>query len=355
MPFVYAVRSSLRDRAQGPQGPARRQGGEPGRDDLGAQVAGAAWLHHHDRRLPDPPRDRRVARRARRRDRRPGRAGREGDGPSRRRRRQPVAPERAVRGQVLDARDDGHGPEPGPQRRVGAGPGPADRQRAVRPRLVPALHIDVRADRPGHRGRPVRQPLRRREAPGRGDQRRRGADRAPRLPGAALPAGRAIRVGGAVPPGPEPSAAHGGRGRVRFLEGRPRRRLPNPRAHPPRPGHGGERASDGVRQSGRHLGHRGRLHAQPHHRRADALRRLPGQRPGRGRGGRHPPHRTAGRAGRPVPCHPPTSWSTSSGGSSGTSATCSTPSSPSSRASSGCCRRAWASGPDAPHCASRSR
>ena len=43
---------------------------------------------------------------------------------------------------------------------------------------------------------------------------------------------------------------------------------------------------DGVRQHGRRLGHRGRLHARPEYRRAGALRRVPDQRAGRGRGGR---------------------------------------------------------------------
>ena len=41
------------------------------------------------------------------------------------------------------------------------------------------------------------------------------------------------------------------------------------------------------------LRHRRRVHPRPGHRRDRRLRRLPGQRPGRGRGGRHPQHRAA--------------------------------------------------------------
>ena len=49
-----------------------------------------------------------------------------------------------------------------------------------------------------------------------------------------------------------------------------------------------QRPGDGVRQHGRHVGHRRRLHARSRHRREGVLRRVPGQRAGRGRGGRHP-------------------------------------------------------------------
>ena len=52
MPFVYAFDHKHRKAAHGAEGPARGQGRQPGRDDLGAGPAGAARLHHHDRRLP---------------------------------------------------------------------------------------------------------------------------------------------------------------------------------------------------------------------------------------------------------------------------------------------------------------
>ena len=55
-----------------------------------------------------------------------------------------------------------------------------------------------------------------------------------------------------------------------------------------RPRHGRQRRDDGLRQHGRRLGHRRRVHARPEHRREGALRRVPDQRPGRGRRRRHP-------------------------------------------------------------------
>ena len=60
------------------------------------------------------------------------RSPREGHGPHARRRRRPAAGQRALRGEVLDARDDGDGPQHRPQRRVRRGPGAAERGRAVR-------------------------------------------------------------------------------------------------------------------------------------------------------------------------------------------------------------------------------
>src|SRR4051794_15988496 len=49
-------------------------------------------------------------------------------------------------------------------------------------------------------------------------------------------------------------------------------------------GHCRQRAGDGVRQHGRDLGHRRRLHPQSLDRREQAVRRISDQRPGRGRG-----------------------------------------------------------------------
>ena len=63
--------------------------------------------------------------------------------------------------------------------------------------------------------------------------------------------------------------------------------------HPRRVGHRGERAGHGLRQHGRRLRHRRVLHPRPVHRREHVLRRIPGERAGRGRGGRHP-HAAAG-------------------------------------------------------------
>ena len=68
-------------------------------------------------------------------------------------------------------------------------------------------------------------------------------------------------------------------------------------------GHRGQRPGHGVRQYGRDFGHRRRLHPQSLDRREAALRRISDQRPGRGRGRRHPhaagDHR-GGARGRPA-------------------------------------------------------
>ena len=62
-----------------------------------------------------------------------------------------------------------------------------------------------------------------------------------------------------------------------------------------RPRHRGQRADHGVRQQGRRLRHRRRVHPQPGHRRERAVRRLPEERAGRRRRRRHPHHRAARR------------------------------------------------------------
>ena len=101
----------------------------------------------------------------------------------------------------------------------------------------------------------------------------------------------------------------------------------------------------GLRQHGRRLRHRRRVHAQHLRRHQGALRRVPRQRPGRGRGRRHP-HPGAdqpaqGRDARGVRGVPRASATSSRR----TTATSRTSSSRSSAASSTCCRRASRSGP----------
>ena len=66
-----------------------------------------------------------------------------------------------------------------------------------------------------------------------------------------------------VPPGPARAAALRDRGCLQVVERAPRARLPPARGDPRRPRHGRERPDDGVRQQGRRLGHRRRLHARP--------------------------------------------------------------------------------------------
>ena len=105
-------------------------------------------LHHHHRGLPVLPRARQRPRRSWRDEvERAPRRAREGDGQDARRRRRPAAGLGALRRQVLHARDDGDRPQRRPQRRVGAGPGRAGRQRALRLGLLPPADPDVRQDR----------------------------------------------------------------------------------------------------------------------------------------------------------------------------------------------------------------
>ena len=84
------------------------------------------------------------------------RGARAEDGQAPRRRRRPAARVGAFRCAVLDARDDGHRPQPRAQRRLGEGPRQADEQRAVRVRLVPPVRADVRQDRARRARRRVR-------------------------------------------------------------------------------------------------------------------------------------------------------------------------------------------------------
>ena len=124
-----------------------------------------------------------------------------------------------------------------------------------------------------------------------------------------------------------------------------------PEPDPRRPRHRGQRAGDGVRQPGRDLGHRRGLHAQSGHRREPLLRRVPHQRAGRGRGGRRA-HAAADRRAGATRCPRPTaSCARSPRGSRSTTATCRTSSSRSRKARCSCCRPATASAPRRPRCA----
>ena len=75
---------------------------------------------------------------------------------------------------------------------------------------------------------------------------------------------------------------------VFILDERARGDLPAAARHSGILGHRGQRAGDGVRQHGRDLGDRRCVHAQSLDRREQAVRRIPDQRAGRGRGGGHP-------------------------------------------------------------------
>ena len=77
-------------------------------------------------------------------------------------------------------------------------------------------------------------------------------------------------------------------GRVRLVVRQAGQRLPQQPEDRARPRHGRERRDDGVRQHGRRLRHRRRVHPQHVRRHQGAVRRVPDQRPGRGRRRRHP-------------------------------------------------------------------
>ena len=203
------VRLRLLRGRQGPEGPARRQGREPGRDGE-ARPAGAARLHDLDRGVPGvpgggdgrrpgwttqvaaPPRD--AGGDPRQEAGRPGR---------------PAAGVGAVRGEVLDARDDGDRPQHRAERRLGARPGGAVGQPAVRVGLLPAADPDVRQDRAAHRRRAVRARARRAEgAQGRRRRPRSGRGR-PGGAGRGVPGDRARGDRQRLPAGP--ARAAGGR------------------------------------------------------------------------------------------------------------------------------------------------
>ena len=129
------------------EGYARRQGREPRRDDQRGP-ARASRIHHLHRRLPPLLRARpQGARQHRRRDGGERQEDREGGRRAARLGEEPAARLGPLGREVLDARHDGHDPEPRPQRRDRRGPQGAHRQRPLRLRQLPPLHPDVRQRR----------------------------------------------------------------------------------------------------------------------------------------------------------------------------------------------------------------
>ena len=294
------LRPQASARADGHEGPAGRQGGKPRRDDLGARPARAGGLHDLHRRLPRVH-ARRVAERPHRRGGEARHQAREEDGPNPRRPDRPAPRQRALRREVLDARDDGHRPQPGAVRPVGEGPREADRRRPVRARLLSTVHLDVRAHRARHPGGRVRRALR--EGKGRvgSEDRCRRARQGPRRALRRVQGHRQEGDRQAVSARPDGAAARCDRSRVPVLERRAGDLVPRARAHQPRARHGGERAGNGLRQPRRQLRHRCRVHSQRGDGREQAVRRLPGQRTGRRRRRRHPQHRGPRDARHQVP------------------------------------------------------
>ena len=250
---------------------------------------------------------------------------------------------RPIRRQVLHARHDGHDPESRTERRVRRRPQAAHVQWPVRVRQLSPVHPDVRLGGAGNPESGLRARIR-----GREDGQRREARYRPDRSG---PEGRGRTVQESRPrEEPEGLSAGSARAVARCAQ----RGVPvlaesardgvSPDLRHSRPHrHGGERAGDGVRQYGRPVGHRRRLHAESGDGREGVLRRVPDQRPGRGRGGRHP-HAEADRRARSrdaegVQAAPRASRR----GSRSTTRTSRTSSSRSRTSSSSCCRRATAS------------
>ena len=175
------------------------------------------------------------------------------------------------------------------------GPRAKTRQRALRLGHLPPLRADVRRrrarpeaaaeDRASTRSSTALDELKQKRGVARGH--RADAD-GPRGAGRATSRRRQGAHRQGLPRGPARAAVGRDRRRLRLVEQRPRHRLPRDVRHPRRLGHGGQHLLDGLRQHGRRLRHRRRLHARPGHRREALLRRVPDQRPGRGRRRRHP-------------------------------------------------------------------
>ena len=217
----------------------------------------------------------------------------------------PVGPaprERSVRRQVLHARDDGHGPQPRAQRRVGQGPGRADERRAVRLRLLPPVHLDVRPDRAGHRREPAST------SPSRQAKRAAGVESDAEIPAGALrdlcetykqvvedatghpfPQEPADQLRGAI------EAVFKSWNGARAVAYRVRERIP----HDLGTAVNVQTMVFGNRDdnSGTGVG----FTRDPASGRPGRIRRLPGQRPGRGRGRRHPQHPAPVGAAGPFP------------------------------------------------------
>ena len=189
----------------------------------------------------------------------------------------------------LNARNDGHHTQPRPQRPDSRGPREGELGRSLRVGLLPEVCPAVRQGRLWGRRREIRGRARRgKEAHRRQGRRRPGRQDAPR---------NRIQVQGhlqeahgqGVPRQPGRAAEDGRAGRVWKLDGRARRRVQGERGD--HAGHcgrdGRQRRRHGVWQHGRHERDRRRIHARPGRRRKAAVRRVPGQRAGRGCRGRH--------------------------------------------------------------------
>ena len=253
--WVYSFGAERDRRQRRDEESARRQGRQSGRDGL-ARPAGAPGLHHHHRSLhlflrqrqrPIPPSSPRRSTRRSPSVERP-------DRPRIRRRGQPAARLGALGRARLDARHDGHRPQPRPQRRIGRDAGQDLGRRALRLRQLSPLHPDVFATSCSrsthHNFEDILEAYK--DSKGYALDTDLTAD-----DWRAIIADYKAKVVEATgKPFPQKSArAAVGRDRrgVRLLDEPARDHLPPPQRHSRRLGHRGQRAGDGVRQHGRDL------------------------------------------------------------------------------------------------------
>ena len=270
------------------EGPARRQRLGPCRDDERGP-AGPARIHDLDRGLQHLlPGEGEDSRRDRSRDRRTGQEARKG-----RRRdagldREPAAGLGALGREVLDAGHDGHDPQPRLERRGGRRIEAAHQQRPVCVRQLPPLHPDVRQRRAGDSQgsssstSSKRQEGGRREA-GHRSRRAGAAGRRRALQRRHPEGGRQVVSAGSARPAQDVARCG-----LPILDESARHRVPAHLRYPRSYRHRRQRSDDGVRQHRRSLGDRRRIHAQSGDGREGVLRRVPHQRPGRGRRVRRP-------------------------------------------------------------------
>ena len=309
MTYAFALDAPPCRHARRGQGARRRQGREPRGHGARARAAGAAGLRDHDRDLPDA--SSRAAGRpasttscATRMAEVEAAVGRRFGDPS-----DPLLVSVRSGAPGLDARDDGHDPEPRAERRDDGRPGPCSRRRRVRPELSRALRGELPVDR------------RRRRRPGRtrGCQLRLAieavfrswnSDRA-----------RAYRQKEGIPDDLGTAVT------VQAMVF----------------GNRGPTSATGVA-----------VHAQPGDRRADPLRRRHVRRPGRGRRRRHASDRADRRPRRAAAGRRRRAARRTRRGWSATTPTCATSSSRSRTAGSGCSRSASASAARRRRCGSPS-
>ena len=179
----------------GHEGAARRQGRGPGRDEQ-HRHPGASGFHHHHRGLHGVLRGREAtAPGSRAGDARRARPGGGAHRQGLRRSEEPPAPLGALRRPGLDAGDDGHRAEPGPERPDRRGAGPELRQRALRLGQLPALLRDVRGRGAGHEAGAQGGPRSLRRAPRGEEEGARRRDRLRAARGRAPRAGRGVQGG----------------------------------------------------------------------------------------------------------------------------------------------------------------